>query len=272
MRNFIRDPFFHFVVLGALLFIGHAIWSAKFSSEARVIYVSESEMQRQALIFAGENRRTANDDDLKALLYAYVEEETLVREARVRGLGEGDTILRRRLAQKMRFLLEDVSPPKLPSDAVLKTWFEERADEFAQPLRLSFTHIYFSPEAGNPDARAAKVRAALGADDDGAAMGDPFIMRREYKDVTPIDTARLFGPAFSKSLETLEDGQWSQGIESAFGLHLVKITSQIPAEAANFSAVKDSVSQAWLEAKQRSDNAERLQNILAKYTVKVEGE
>jgi len=82
-------------------------------------------MERQATIFAGENRRQPTDEDLKALLFAYVEEQALMREAQRLGLGNDDTIIRRRLAQKMRFLIEDVDVPKEPDEATLNAWFKD---------------------------------------------------------------------------------------------------------------------------------------------------
>jgi len=272
MPSFFRDPFFHFLVLGAVLFAGHSLWAAKISKAERTIYVSENEIERQAVIFAGENRRTPNEDDLKALLYAHVEEEALVREAEARGLGERDTIIRRRLAQKMRFLIEDVSPPKLPDEAALKAWFDARAVDFAAPPRLSFTHIYFSPDKGDPASRAAQVATGLSSVDDGQALGDPFIMRRDYQDVTPIDIARLFGPDFARKLKDRPTGQWSEAIESAFGLHLVKLSKSTPAVPARLENVRGKVEAAWIEASQREANAERLQETIGKYTVKVAGE
>jgi hypothetical protein len=272
MPKILRDPFFHFLVLGVLLFAGHSLWAAKISKAERTIYVSENEMQRQALIFAGENRRTANEDDLKALLYAHVEEEALVREAEARGLGERDTIIRRRLAQKMRFLIEDVSPPKLPDEAELRAWFDARAVDFAAPPRLSFTHIYFSPDKGDPAARAAQAAAGLSPNDDGAALGDPFIMRRDYQDVTPIDIARLFGADFARQLKEKPIGEWGEAIESAFGVHLVKLSKNAPAVPADYENVREQVQTAWIDSRQREANAQRLQDIVSKYTVKVAGE
>lgn len=272
MRHLFREPFVHFIVLGTLLFIGHSIWAKTASEAARTITVSDAEMERQALIFAGEQRRVPSDDDLQALLYAYVEEEALVREAKARGLGEEDTIIRRRLAQKMRFLIEDVEPPKLPSDAVLKDWFEARKSDFADPRRTDFTHIYFSPDGGDPAARAAETLPRLSAMDDGKSLGDPFIMKRGYSAVTDVDVSRLFGPEFTAQLSALEMGEWQGPITSAFGAHLVKVSARSESSIPSFEDAKDKAAQRWIEETQRSDNAKRLKDLVMKYKVKVAGE
>ncbi len=272
MKKLIHEPFVHFVLLGGLLFLGHSLWAKTAFEVARTITVSEAEMERQALIFAGEQRRVPSDDDLQALLYAYVEEEALVREAEARGLGEGDTIIRRRLAQKMRFLIEDVDPPKLPNDDALKEWFESRKDDFSLPVRSDFTHIYFSPDGGDPVARAARALGSLKPNDDGLSLGDPFIMKRDYSAVTGSDISRLFGPEFNTQLSSLETGQWQGPITSAFGAHLVKVSARTTFSVPPFEEVKTQVAEKWIEETQRRENAERLKEVVLKYKVKVAGE
>ena len=272
MRKLLREPFVHFVLLGVLLFIGHSLWAANVSADARTIFVSDAEMERQALIFAGEQRRVPSDDDLQALLYSYVEEEALVREAEARGLGDGDTIIRRRLAQTMRFLIEDVEPPLLPSDDELKAWFDGRQEDFALPVRTDFTHIYFSPDGGDPSKRAADTLKALKPDEAGKSLGDPFIMKRDYNSVTSIDISRLFGPEFNTQLLSVPTAEWQGPLTSAFGAHLVKVSARSEFSVPPFEDVKTQVAEKWIDETQRSENAARLKEIVMKYNVKVAGE
>ncbi len=70
------------------------------------------------------------------------------------GLDKDDEIVKRRMAQKMQFLAEDVAAAREPTTAELKSWFEKNSAKFAQPPRLSFRHLYFSP-----DRRGARARA-----------------------------------------------------------------------------------------------------------------
>ena len=88
MTKLSREPLVHFILLGALLFAGHLLWQRHVTKADHTIIVTAEEMERQALIFAGENRRQPTDEDLKALLFAHVEEQALMREAERIGLGE----------------------------------------------------------------------------------------------------------------------------------------------------------------------------------------
>ncbi len=62
------------------------------------------------------------------------------------GLGEDDSIIRRRLAQKLKFLVEDTARLADPDDAELRSYFEANAARFEESPRLSFSQIYFNPE------------------------------------------------------------------------------------------------------------------------------
>ena len=75
-----------------------------------------------------------------------IKEEVLYREGLVMGLDKDDTIVKRRMAQKVQFLAEDVAAAHEPSTAELKAWFEKNTDKFALPSRYSFRHVYFSPD------------------------------------------------------------------------------------------------------------------------------
>lgn len=267
-----REPLVHFIILGALLFAGHMLWQRHVTKADYTITVTAEEMERQALIFAGENRRQPTDDDLKALLFSHVEEQALMREAQRLGLGEDDTIIRRRLAQKMRFIIEDVEAPALPADAELKMWFEANLDKFVTPERYSFSHIYLSPDqhGNNIDAKATELLFKLKAStEDWKALGDPFMMKREFKNLSAVETTRLFGLDFSKSVAELKGLIWQGPIESAFGLHLVRLDSFNSQLTPEFDAVRDDVEAAWQDEAQRAANQDALKTLIRKYKVDV---
>jgi hypothetical protein len=273
MSKLHREPLVHFIILGALLFAGHMLWQAHISKADYTITVTADEMERQALIFAGENRRAPTDEDLKALLFAHVEEQALMREAQRIGLGEDDTIIRRRLAQKMRFIIEDVDTPALPGDADLKSWFKANLNNFISPETRSFSHIYLSPEAHGDglDAKAQEVLSELGnATQDWKALGDPFMMKRAFKSLNAVEAARLFGPNFSKELFELDGTHWQGPIESAFGLHIIQLDNVTPEVIPEFQDVRGDVENAWQKEAQRTLNQNNLKELIQKYKVKVE--
>lgn len=273
MNKLSREPLLHFIMLGALLFAGHMLWQRHVSKADYTITVTTEEMERQALIFAGENRRKPTDEDLKALLFSHVEEQVLMREAQRLSLGENDTIIRRRLAQKMRFIIEDIDTPPLPDETVLKSWFKDNIDKFVSAETRSFSHIYFSPEE-HGDTVTSKASLGLKklneTTEDWKTLGDPFMLKREFKNLRAIEATRLFGSDFATDLFAAKDDLWQGPVESAFGLHIIRIDNITAKITPSFEDVRADVEAAWQEGAQRMTNQNTLKKLIKKYKVDVQ--
>jgi len=271
MRSFLKEPFVQFVVLGGLLFIGNALWEQHVTRSEYTINVDPAEMERQAVIFASENRRQPTDEDLRALLFSHVEEEVLLREAKRLGLGADDTIIRRRLAQKMRFLIEDTGEPALPSATELEDWFEQNKQRFVVPEKRSFSHIFLSPEKhGDQLQTTADTLLSTVSEDNWQGLGDPFMLNRAYDMIDETALERLLGTNFAKSVFALEGDLWQGPVESAFGLHLVKIETVTSEATPNLEDIRPTVEAAWRDYTSREQNNQRLRDLIEKYDVEVE--
>ena len=107
MRAWRHEPLVHFLGLGALLFILNGV----FGNSAPVdptITVSEPEIARLAQLFAAQWQRPPTREELDGLVEQQIREEVLYREAVAMGLDQNDTIVRRRLVQKLEFLSQDL--------------------------------------------------------------------------------------------------------------------------------------------------------------------
>src|SRR6185295_8167396 len=109
--------------------------------------------------WVAQGRAAPSSEEMRILTDARVREEILYREALALGLDKDDAIVRRRLAQKMEFLFEDVAKLREPTNDELKTWFESNAQSFTQPGRVSFRHLYFSPDRRGARTREDTARA-----------------------------------------------------------------------------------------------------------------
>ena len=84
----------------------------------------------------------------------------MAREAEAMGLGEDDTIIRRRLAQKLKFLVEDTAQLAEPSEAELRQFYAAHVSHFETPGSLSFKQVYFNPERRTDAQADAKLALA----------------------------------------------------------------------------------------------------------------
>ena len=272
MKHLLREPFVHFVLLGGLLFVGHSAWQTHVTKSDRTILVSPAEMERQAQIFASENQRAPSDADLEGLLFAHIEEQALMREAKRLGLDEDDTIIRRRLAQKMRFMIDDIGAPELPSRSELEAWFKDNPDRFMRPETRSFEHIYLSPK-GRSETVVSVAQAKLddpALDADWKYQSDPFMTGLSFTKLAQPAVQRDFGTAFAKNLFALPNTSgWQGPINSAFGVHLVRLTNVTTEYLPEFTTIQAEVEAVWLDEAKRIENTEALKNLIGKYRVEV---
>jgi len=202
-----------------------------------------------------------------------VKEEVLYREGLAMGLDKDDTIVKRRMAQKVQFLSEDVAAAHEPSTAELRTWFEKNTDRFALPSRYSFRHIYFSPDKRGTKAYsdAAEALARIAGQPENSALStsvaDRFMFQDYYGDRTPSAIAKEFGPQFAVALEKINPGLWQGPIESGFGWHLVFVDTVIPGRLPAFEEVESDVKTAWLGDQKGQAWQKAYQEMRAKYTV-----
>ena len=211
---------------------------------------------------------------MRALVEQRVSEEILFREALALGLDKNDEMIKRRLAQKMDFLTEDVAALQDPSDAELKTWFVQNSGRFALPPRVSFRHLYFSSDRGPGarDAAAAALAKIAGKSADTAEAGaaaDRFMFQDYYAERAPDQIAKEFGPDFSKAVLQLKSGSWQGPIQSGYGWHLVFVEATEPGRVPTFEEVEPDVKSAWLDQKQREIKRIALETMHARYTVVV---
>ncbi|MEO9600246.1 peptidylprolyl isomerase [Parasphingorhabdus sp.] len=267
-----REPITHFVLIGlALIAINH-FWNAWQGELGRTIVVSVAEIERLENIWAGTAGRLPTGEDRQQIIEQYVQEEALVREAERLGLGDRDTIIRRRLAQKMDFLVGNETRADDPTDAELESWFNDHRDRFSAPEMRSFNHVYFSPEKHGDgiDAAAEAARTSLQSGADWKSTGDPFIQKRSYAAVPEREVTRLFGPEFSAAIFKLDADMWSEPIGSAFGLHLVQIKAVDSAAQAQFEPIRAEVLAAWQEEQRSSAKRTALLELIDNYEVVVE--
>jgi len=197
----------------------------------------------------------------------WLEDEVLYREALARGLGEGDLIVRRRLVQKMRLLLETGVDVAEPSQRQLHEWIDRHAGRYGGLERLSFDHVFLS--RGLRDSRLAADAAALGAvltgePGDLSRLSDPHPGGTRLVALSQRDLEKLFGTAFSQSLAELPQGEWQGPLPSAMGLHYLRITERRLGRP-DYAAVQERAQRDYLLEQRRVQTQMALDQLKAQY-------
>lgn len=277
MKRALKEPLLHFLALGAMIFAIHG-WRQNGETKTddangKRIDVNAATITRLKDGWTRQFHRTPTADDLREMVEQHIREEVLSREALALGLDRDDTIVRRRLAQKMDFLTQDVTTSVAPDEATLAAFFAKNADRYARPARVSFHHVFFSK-----DKRGAKleadVNAALAAlakpDANEEAFGDSFLQGFEFSEQNEQDVASIFGREFGVAVMNAPTGGWSGPIASSYGVHLVRVTQRGASQPVELAAVRETVLRDYLEERRQSGNAEVLARMKQNYDVVID--
>ena len=140
-KAILRDPLTIFLALGLIIF---ALAECQGYREDLKIDISTADIKRLSEQWSMQMRRPPTANELNALVEQLIKEEIYYQEAISQSLDIEDTIVRRRMVQKLTFLTEDVSVPEDPSIETLQSFYEDNLQRYQEPTRFSFSHRYYS--------------------------------------------------------------------------------------------------------------------------------
>lgn len=275
----LKEPLFHFALIGAVIYGLYAFAGESAQStdeDSRSITISAAEVQWLADGWQSRWNRPPTAIEFDNLLEAYIEERVLAQEARAMGLDQDDSVIRRRLAQRLKFLSEDLLMPADPDPAVLRQWFSDHIDDYREPVRYSISQVYFDPdrrqERALADAQALcdRLNRPDAVTQDLREYGDPFMLQNHFDHQTRTDLARAFGTDFAQAIMQLEPGRWHAPVVSGYGVHAVLVSAVDSPQDPQFSDVEQRVREDWTATRQRELTAEFIDNLIAQYDVEVE--
>ena len=276
MKSLLREPLLHFLVIGAALFLYfHFSGGGSAGPGSTRIVLSSGRIAHLEAGFTRTWSRPPTEAELKGLIDEWVREEIAVREAMSAGLDRDDTVIRRRLRQKLEFLVEDSAEASPPTDDELKAWLAQHADQFRTEPRVAFRQVFVNRDrrGANAEADAAAILKRLTAAGPAARIddvGDATMLPMDFE-LAPIrDVDRTFGPGFAKQLDAVGPGNWSGPIRSGYGLHLVLVRERVEGELPSFEALRPVATREVLAERRTRQLAAMYDRLLEKYKVVVE--
>lgn len=272
--SLLREPLLHFLVLGAALFGLFSVVNKKGAEAPAMVVISAERVANLAEQFARTWRRPPTSQELQGLVEDDIRGEIFYREGRAAGLDRDDSVIRRRVRQKMEFLAEDMAAAE-PSDEQLAVYLASNAERFRTEDRLTFHHVFLSASRRGPtlEGDARQIAATLVHADatvDAAALGDPFLLGETFRRMPQGEVARMFGEGFANRLATVELGRWQGPVSSSFGAHFIFVDERTKGSLPPLDAVRDAVQRDWLNAR-RIEAQDALYGALrARYQIVVE--
>lgn len=276
-KKLLKDPLIHFLLLGVLVFIlfdvlNQAPEAVDLDTQS-TITITQAESQALVDDFKQQYNRAPTPEELMKKVSELVETEVFYRSALRLELDKNDDQVKQRLAEKMRYLTQDISEPATPTQQELQQYLAD--NDFSREASVDFEQLFFSPARdisyNELLTLATDVVKQLqqGAEVNSIKTSMP-LASSQYENATKSKTEEAFGDGeFTQKLFTLaQSDAWQGPFQSPFGVHLVRILKVTPALLdPTLEQVNDEVIIALLEDKQRKHNAEQFQKLKQAYQI-----
>ena len=266
LKRILQEPLLHFAVAGSLLFF--YLSSTDTTTKPQVV-ITEGKIKHLRAQFAKTRQREPSKDELKALIDNQIQLDLSFEQGVQMGLVENDSIIKRRVKQKIEFMLNDSIASIEPSKEELQSYLDAHKDTYMIEPIYDFEHIYINPEKHeNTDAHIAKLQMMI-LNDVYEGSGDSIMLERTFTQITTAQIARLFGRKFSKSLDSVALGSWQGPVKSGYGLHLVKIDKKIPSHLATLDEVEATIKRDYRDKAQKKAIDEFYDGLKTHYSITV---
>jgi hypothetical protein len=186
------------------------------------------------------------------------EEEALLARAVELGMDRSDTVVRRRLVDRVQAIVRGAVRARSVDDATLEAHYRDTLEQWREPALLDLSHVYLSrdrrKEATRADAQRLLARLRDGDVDVEAAiaMGDPFLAGHRLRGASPNRLIARLGPDFAAAVADARPGSgWLGPFSSAFGEHLVWIHDRVDSRIPPLAEIRQRVLEDWIDAESR---------------------
>lgn len=272
-----REPLFHFLLIGACIYFLYGMLGPEQAEDpGRTITVTAGDIAWLSQTWQKRWNRPPTAEELEGLIRAHVKETVLYREALAMGLDRDDVIVRRRLAQKLTFLTQDLLQPAEPNEEVLRAYFEEHRARYREPDLVTFTQIFLDPDKrgdstlGDAEAMKTSLASRDPTSADMATLGDAFMLQAYFPERSERDIARFFGSGFADSVMALSPGIWHGPVLSGYGVHLVYVHTHDTPPSTTFESVHERVLEDWAAGEREALDERFLEELLGRYDVVID--
>lgn len=275
-----KEPLVHFFVLGLVVFGLYAYLGKKPEAvdDPFLVEVTSADIEWMRTMWRKRMGREPTVQEMRGAVNQMIREQVLSREAASLGLDEGDTVVRRRLAQKMDFLFQDLSNITGPTDGELRAYLEKNRDSYEIPAQMSFTHVYFSTDRrGEEEATEAvlelvnRLNTDKSALPDTAVLGDSFLLPSRFANQTRADIQKTFGTRFADTIWDQALQTWQGPVLSGYGLHAVFVDERSDARLPDFNEFGEKLKADWMADRQRDVARAAYDKVRSRYRVLLEG-
>lgn len=269
LQRFLREPLLHFIIIGGLFFLLYTVVNDTSENSTEVILITPERIVQLETGFNGVWNRLPSAEELEHLIQEEVRSEVYYRDALALGLDKNDTLVRRRLQQKMEFLTDTGIYLQDPSARELETYFAANEQAYRSEARLALEQIYLG-EAPAVETVAHTLKRLLAEPAmEPARLGQRTLLPAQLKLSRPDAIDSVYGKGFYKQIAELAPGEWGGPVSSDYGTHLVRTLDGQPARVPPLEEVRDVVLRDWKTAKAEENREQDYAQRRSRYNVEI---
>ena len=258
-----REPLFHFILIGAVLFGVDAFIAGQADDPNRIELDAQVDAEAQQAFEAARGRKP-NAEELRALRQVWLDNEVLYREGLALGLDKGDKSIRERVIFKALSMVDSNTKRPEYDEKVVREWFEKHRSRYDIPQRFNFQEAVLSGEVSE-----ATVRSFVSALNAGATP-DVQAGLRVFTDRPHATIVQSYGEEFAATLENSPPGEW-RALQTKTGWRAMRLESTVAAEPADFERLRGIVTQDWTDAVMSEQRSAAVGALAKKYTIVIDG-
>lgn len=272
MKKILKEPFFHFILIGIALFILYGMVNKKTNAKNTII-INDFDISNLISKWEMQWKRAPTEKELQSLISSNIKQEIFYQEALKMNLDHNDEIIKRRLSQKMQFLSNDIAAMIEPSDEDLKEYYKEHSSKYLTPPSYSLYQITFSSDKRKDnykDALETLKQFPNATFDEMKNWGDILPFNYYFENVNANELGLQLGSKFPATLKDQELNKWVGPILSGFGYHLVYITEKTEPQLPPYKSIKRSILRDYEYNQQQKIDEAIYQELKKKYQIEID--
>lgn len=268
-QRLLREPLVHFLVIGGLIFLLYTAVSDPGPAPLNSIVIGPQQIEQLAKSYRATWRRPPSADELNRLIDEAVREEVYYREALALGLDSNDTIVRRRLRQKMEFLADSGAALVEPAAGELEAYLRANEARFRRSPMLAFEQLFLGQDPDPEHTTELLTKLQSNRVTDPFSLSSSTLLPQQFGLASPQTVDGVFGQGFFEQLFQLPPGRWAGPVESSYGVHLARIGEREPARLPALDEIRDTVLSDWKAMKAGEIRELHYARLRANYVVEI---
>jgi parvulin-like peptidyl-prolyl isomerase len=273
LSSLLSNPLLQFFVAGAMIF-GLFAWRGEALEQGQrdQLVITQAQQRNLVSLFQKTWRRPPTEEERNGLIEERLQQELLYREALALGLDKDDVVVRRRLSQKVEFIVDDMAAGRSPTDEELGEFLKQNAERYAAEPLVAFRQVYLSAERRGPNLLedAKRILTELKSGADPLSFGDPTVLPQTMQ-ASPLSAVeRVFGKQFAILIADRVVGGWSGPIQSTYGAHLVQLLDKQDGKPATLASAREQLERDWRQAERQRAKDAYIKTLKEKYSIIIE--